>query len=401
MRKVYMLSTSLLLLSLCASACGSQQTKGNLNGHPLDGTWIGTGNAIGYDEDYTIESQTLTITEDGLISIDDSDQDTNDLSASINVESDDSFTIQLNEKSENLTMPAGWGMMESTDSINYELLSEQQLVLCYNDISYFFRKDNMAASTEISPLYNLGENNIWYSNDGQNNHGTTFAFELYDNYAELYAVSPNNSKALLTNFYYLSNDGDDFHFYTNIRKEKELPGALSSIPKGTGPVTLQLSCKDESLSVGYEDQTIHFYNNVIYGLETDSDSYRLCDKGFHFTFAEKNYRGYFKMNTEKNSLYLYIDDESDKEKPQTICGEIDIDESHHYWIWYFDKELSAQTASKDSELYRTFSSYNGIKVNYHLNKNRLFMKTGDDKYDIKLFDYLPPSEEIVEKENEK
>ncbi|MDO4975958.1 MAG: hypothetical protein Q4E53_01735 [Eubacteriales bacterium] len=398
MRKAYMFSAGLILLSLCTTACGKQEVKGDLKGQPLNGTWIGTGNAIGYDEDYNIETQTLTITEDGHISLDDADQDTDNLDGAIFVESDDSFSIQLSEKPEKLTLPAGWGEMKSEDTITYEQLSDQQMVLTYNDISYFFCKDTLLRSGDISPLYNLGENNIWYSNDGQSSPENTFTFELFDNYAELYSISPNNSKALITSFYYLSNKDDSFHFYTNIRKEKDLPGILSSIPKGKGEVTLQLHCEDETLSVGYNEKNITFYNNVIYGLETDSDSYRLCDKGFHFNFEEKEYRGHFKMNTDKNSLYLYIDDMKDADKLQTICGEVDIDEKHKNWIWYFDKDLSGKTTEKDSDLYRTFSAYNGIKVKYNLKDNQLFMKTGDDSYNTKLFDYVPSSEESTEKE---
>ncbi len=388
MRKLHFLTVACCVSTLLLTGCTTSKQAGNLNGHPLDGNWIGVGNAVGYDDDYSIENTSLTIGEDGRFSFDDFDQTTDDMSGALFVNSDDEIRMECYDNPSNLTLPFGWENLEKNDKINYRLLSDEQLVLTYDNISYCFHLDNNKYEVTDSALYSLGENNVWYSNDGSSSSKNTYEFDLYDRYAELYSISPSKNKALVTNFHYIKNEGNYFTFFTNINKEKVLPDILSSLPNDQSIVTLKLECRDDSLAMTYKNQSLVFHNNVIYGLKTDGDSYRLCDSYFTIIDQLDEFFCHFAMNKEKNALYLYISDCIDgQEGENMVCGELVIDEKKGEWIWYLDKESSMETAPKDSAVYQKLSKISNTKIQYELDGFILRLNIGDKKYDLPLYDY--------------
>ncbi len=393
MRKLHFLTVTCCMAGLLLTGCSASKEKGNLNGQPLEGSWVGVGNAVGYDDDYSIENTILTISEDGTFSFDDFDQDTEDMKGAFFVNSNDEIRMKCYENPSDLTVPFGWNQLKQNDQIQYTLLSDNQLALTYNNISYCFHRDSDKYEAAESALYSLGENNVWYSNDGSNSTKTTYEFDLYDRYAELFSISPSKNKALVTSFHYIKNEGDSFTFYTNINKDKVLPDILSSLPDKLSTVTLKLDCRDDSLAMTYQDHSLVFHNNVIYGLKTNGDSYRLCDTYFTIIDQMDEFFCHFAMNKEKDTLYLYVSDSIDgREAGNMVCGELAIDEKNKEWIWYLDKENSLKTAPKESNIYQKLSKLNNTKVHYEIDGFILRLVINDKKYDLPLNDY-PYTEE--------
>ena len=89
-------------------------------------------------------------------------------------------------------LPSGWDGIGSGSTLSYDMPTKNKLVLTYDNVSYLFEKQNDSSkqtskNSSASPLLNLAENDVWYSNDGSNEDTTTYELSLYDNYMELYS----------------------------------------------------------------------------------------------------------------------------------------------------------------------------------------------------------------------
>ena len=129
----------------------------------------------------------------------------------------------------------------------------------------------------MSPLLDIAETDIWYTSPDDVTSDFVYELALYDKYAELYSVSPNGDEpgTFITNFLYCGNEGEDFSFYTLRDDSMELPDIFTDLPEGISEIDLRLSVSNESLTMDYEGNTLSFYNNVIYGLNTSSTAYYL------------------------------------------------------------------------------------------------------------------------------
>ena len=308
-------------------------------------------------------------------------------SGTFTIDSDSKITVQSDDN-ETGSLPKGWEATQESSELSYLLPDSDHLILTMNEISYVFEKsegnDAEATDTEttVSPLLDLAENDVWYSNNGETTEETTYELALYDKYAELYSVdSVSGNSAFITNFIYLSNEGDSFSFYTSRKKDRQFPAFLQELPEGISKIDLKLTASDESLIMDYNGQTMTFYNNVIYGLNSGSTAYSINDTHFYWSFDSVNHYCYFATEPDTDSMYLYISDsEADSDSANTIRGQITIDEAKQTIQFDFDKKASKLTADTDSALFKTFrkldkSSDGKLIIPFKLNETKLNLKT--------------------------
>ena len=233
---------------------------------------------------------------------------------------------------------------------------------------------------------------MWYSNDGSNEDKTTYELSLYDNYMELYSIDPKaateGEATFLTNFFYLSSRDNEFTFYTYKEASMKLPDFLKDLPDGFSKSTITMKAEDDSITLSYNGKSLSFYNNVIYGLKSDSDSYRLCDTCFNWKFDSSNHFSYFTMNPDTNTLYLYVTDGAeDADEPKYVAGEVHINEKKHTITYHFDKDLSEESIGTDSNLYKIFEKMDKTKLSYTLKDKQLTLKLDKTTYKLTLDEY--------------
>lgn len=381
MKKNTFLLTGMILIALLITGCNFKNkfSSSDTDVSSIAGTWNGCGNALGKTDHFRGDYLSLSIDSDGSFTLSDIEQGATIIHGTFTKASDSKITIQYDEYMADC-LPKGWKLDEENPVLAYELPDSEHLVLTMNQISYVF--ETAEPETSVSPLLDLAENDVWYSNNGELTEETTYELALYDKYAELYSVDPASKKsAFLTNFIYLSNDGDTFSFYTSRNKDTKLPEFLQSLPEGISQVNLKLTASDESLIMEYNGQTMTFYNNVIYGLHTGSTAYSLKDSYFYWSFDSVNHYCYFDTDSDTDSLYLYISDgDGTSDSGNTICGQITIDEAKQTLQFDFDKKASKQTADTDSTLFKTFrkldkASDGKLVIPFVLKETKLKLKT--------------------------
>ena len=396
MKKNFLLLFTLLLLALIGTGCGNK-VSGSLgkDGAKLVGTWNGVGNALGKDDSYSCDYLSFSIDKDGTFSLKDIAQNKTCLSGSISAKSN---KLTLDTDNEIATeLPSGWDGLGSGSTISYEILTEDKLTLTYDNVTYLFEKQKDATkqgakNSTASPLLNLAENDVWYSNDGSNEDKTTYELSLYDNYMELYSIdsraATEGEATFLTNFFYLSSRNNEFTFYTYKEANMKLPDFLKGLPDGFSKSTITMKVEDDSITLSYNGKSLSFYNNVIYGLKTDSDSYRLCDTCFNWKFDSSEHFSYFTMNADTNTLYLYVTDGAeDAAEPKYVAGEVSINEKKHIITYHFDKAASEESIGADSDLYKKFEKMDNTKLSYTLKDKQLTLKLGKTTYKLTLDEY--------------
>lgn len=396
MKKNFLLLFTFLLLALVGTGCGNK-VSGNLgkDGAALVGTWNGVGNALGRDDSYSCDYLSFSIEKDGTFSLKDIAQNKTCLSGNLSAKS---AKLTLDTESDATTeLPSGWDGLGSGSTLSYEMPAEDKLVLTYDNISYFFEKQKDSSkqsskNTTASPLLNLAENDVWYSNDGSNADKTTYELSLFDNYMELYSIdskaATEGEATFLTNFFYLSSRDNTFTFYTYRDSNMKLPDFLKDLPDGFSKVSIVMKTEDDSIALSYNGKTLSFYNNVIYGLKTDSDSYSLCDTCFNWKFDSADHFSYFTMNPDTNSLYLYVTNGTeDAEDPKYAAGEVRINEKKGTITYHFDKELSEQSIGSGSDLYKKFEKLDKTTLSYTLKEKQLTLKLGKSTYNLTLDEY--------------
>lgn len=396
MKKNFLLLFTLLLLVLIGTGCGNK-VSGSLgkDGTKLVGTWNGVGNALGRDDSYSCDYLSFSIDKEGTFMLKDIAQNKTCLSGSISAKSD---KLTLDTGDETATeLPSGWDGLGSGSTLSYEILTEDKLTLTYDNVTYLFEKqiDNTKQGSKnhsTSLLLNLAENDVWYSNDGSSEDKTTYELSLYDNYIELYSIdskaATEGEATFLTNFFYLSSRDNKFTFYTYKEGTMKLPDFLKDLPDGFSKSTITMKVKDDSITLFYNGKSLSFYNNVIYGLKTDSDSYRLCDTCFNWKFDSADHFSYFTMNPDTNTLYLYVtNEEEDAANPQYVAGEVNINEKKNTITYHFDKDVSEESIDTDNDLYKKFEKMDNTKLSYTLKDKQLTLKLGKTTYKLTLDEY--------------
>ena len=396
MKKNFLLLFTLLLLVLIGTGCGNK-VSGSLgkDGTKLVGTWNGVGNALGKDDSYSCDYLSFSIDKEGTFMLKDIAQNKTCLSGSISAKSD---KLTLDTGDETATeLPSGWDGLGSGSTLSYEILTEDKLTLTYDNVTYLFEKqiDNTKQGSKnhsTSLLLNLAENDVWYSNDGSSEDKTTYELSLYDNYMELYSIdskaATEGEATFLTNFFYLSSRDNKFTFYTYKEGTMKLPDFLKDLPDGFSKSTITMKVKDDSITLFYNGKSLSFYNNVIYGLKTDSDSYRLCDTCFNWKFDSTDHFSYFTMNPDTNTLYLYVtNEEEDAANPQYVAGEVNINEKKNTITYHFDKDVSEESIGTDNDLYKKFEKMDNTKLSYTLKDKQLTLKLGKTTYKLTLDEY--------------
>lgn len=402
-KSTYQISGILLAVSIVTAGCGPfhRQPSGAADTSELKGVWSGYGNALGKDKSYRCEYLNLIFDDKGNFSLDDIEQGTTNLSGTFSMKKNSSIRIQTKTDGET-ELPAGWEDLKNGESLTWQMPKEGRLILTYNDISYFFKKqgsDTAEASSDTSDLslLDLAETDIWYSNNGGVTSDATYELALYDNYAELYCISAKDQDktGLLTNFLYLSREKDIYHFCTLKDNDKAFPEFFNQFPEGMSEADIRLTAADDTLTMESGGQKMVFYNNVIYGLETASDVHSLTGTGFYWRFDNGEHFCYFTKNPRTDSLYLYVTDgKKGDTKANVICGEIAVDESRRIITFTFDKTASKKTSKTSSALYRYFKKLcetdGYAKLSYRLEDSVLTLTLDEGKgnnWKLPLEDY--------------
>lgn len=385
---------------LALSVLAGCDKKTSVDSSNLAGVWNGCGNALGKDNRYRAENLSLTIGNDGSFLLSDMEQSSSMLSGTLSFSGKNGLLLTQDENS-GAKAPKGWEDFSSGKPLIYEMPDNNHLILTCNSVSYYFEQEEIIsaqmAEGSVSPLLDIAETDIWYTDSSPTEDGIIYELALYDRYAELYAIPAGYAKkgTFLTNLLYYSNEGDSFTFYTCREPDSQLPDIFSGLPEGISQITMRLSAYDETLTAEYEGQSLSFHNNVVYGMETSSTAYYLNDTCFYWSFDNVNHFCHFATEPASGSLYLYISDGSEgQENANVICGKITVDEGGGALIFTFDKKASKQTADKNSALFRSFKLLEKgggeIRIPFSLKESRLKFKTKKlfgKNYTFDLVDY--------------
>ena len=373
MKKNFLLLFTLLLLALVGTGCGDK-VSGSLgkDGAELVGTWNGVGNALGRDDSYSCDYLSFSIDKEGTFTLKDIAQNKTCLSGSLSAKSE-KFSLDTREET-TAELPSGWDGLGSGSTLSYDMPTKNKLVLTYDNVSYLFEKQNDS------------------SKQTSKNSSATYELSFYDNYMELYSIDPKaateGEATFLTNFFYLSSRDNEFTFYTYKEASMKLPDFLKDLPDGFSKSTITMKAEDDSITLSYNGKSLSFYNNVIYGLKSDSDSYRLCDTCFNWKFDSSDHFSYFTMNPDTNTLYLYVTDGAeDADEPKYVAGEVHINEKKHTITYHFDKDLSEESIGTDSNLYKIFEKMDKTKLSYTLKDKQLTLKLDKTTYKLTLDEY--------------
>lgn len=405
MKKIALLIFS-AIAAFCLCACGARHTPAITESSELAGVWYGCGNALGKGSDYRADNLCLSINSDGSFILSDPEQGTDLLQGTASIGSKNTITITADSFSE-AHYPHGWEALEQEGSLSYQAPDTEHLLLTCDDISYFFEKEDAATDrltgTSVSPLLDIAETDIWYSSPDEANGGRTYELALYDSCAELSVLRPGGEKPaeLITNFLYYENEGSDFTFYTWRDDSMDLPEIFGSLPEGISQVQMTLSAQDETLTMEYDGKVLPFYNNVIYGLDTSSAAYYLNNTCFNWDFDGTQHFCWFATDAGTGDLCLFLSD-GKKEDPaaNTICGQINVEESGRAILFHFDRSRSKLTADRDSALFKRFKALDqendhALRIPFTLTASKLKLKTKKyfgRNYTFKLRAYTAPAE---------
>lgn len=369
----------------CLTGCGGRKPA-ITDTSELSGTWYGCGNALGKDSSFRADNLCLSIDSQGGLILSDIEQNSDLFHGTVSIDSGSRISITADTAFDN-RLPEGWEDFSGTKDFAYRAPDTEHLLLTCEDTSYYFEKENASiqeqSDTSMSPLLDIAETDIWYTSPDDVTSDFVYELALYDKYAELYSVSPDGDElgTFITNFLYCGNKGEDFSFYTLRDDSMELPDIFTDLPEGISEIDLRLSVSNESLTMDYEGNTLSFYNNVIYGLNTSSTAYYLNNTCFHWRFDQTDHFCYFATDEGSGSLYLYISDGKEgATDANTICGRITVDEAGQNIIFTFDRKKSRVTADKNSRLFQSFRTLDGengnaLQIPYTLNGSELKLKT--------------------------
>ena len=400
MKKQLYLSCLTAAAIFCLTGCGGRKPA-ITDTSELAGTWYGCGNALGQDSDFRADNLCLSIDSQGSLTLSDMEQSSDLFCGTISIDSDSTISITEDAFRDN-RLPAGWDSFDGEGELSYRAPDTSHLLLTYEDTSYYFEKEDTSveekADTSVSPLLDIAETDIWYSSPENAEDDSVYELALYDKYAELYAIQPDNSEpgVFITNLLYCGNEGGEFSFYTFRDDAMELPEIFDSLPDGISEITVRLSASpdSESLTMEYDGKSLSFYNNVIYGLNTSSTAYYLNNTSFRWNFDGSSHFCRFFTDQGTGRLCLSIADAKEEaEADNTICLEVTVDEADKSLLLYFDRSRSKTTADRDSALFQYFKTMekehgNPLRIPFTFKDNRLRLKARkyfgkNDTFDLK------------------
>lgn len=389
MKKLFYLSCCILTTVFFLIGCGNKKPA-ITDSSELAGTWYGCGNALGKDSSFRADNLCLSIDSQGSFILSDIEQNADLFCGTFSIDSGSKLSITEDTLSEH-RFPAGWEDFDGKDDFSYRAPDTNHLLLTYNNISYYFEKEDSSiekkADTSVSPLLDIAETDIWYSSPESEDSTFVYELALYDKYAELYSIDPegNVPGTFITNLLYYGNEGDDFSFYIYRDDSMDMPDIFDSLPEGISEITIRLSSSDEALTMEFDGNSFSFYNNVIYGMNTSSTAYFLNNTCFSWEFDETSHFCYFSTDEDTGSLYLFISDKKDKaSNANVICLKTTIDEAGKCILFDFDRAKSRQTADKESALFQYFKTLE----NEHGNPLRIPFKLNDTKLKLKAKEYF-------------
>lgn len=389
MKKLLYLSCCIVTTVLFLIGCGSKKPA-ITDSSELAGIWYGCGNALGKDSSFRADNLCLSIDSQGSFILSDIEQNADLFCGTCSIDSDSRLSLTEDTLSDH-RFPAGWEDFNGKDSFSYRAPDTSHLLLTYNDISYYFEKEDTSmekkADTSVSPLLDIAETDIWYSSP--ENTDSTFVYELalYDKYAEIYSIDPegNIPGTFITNLLCYGNTEDQFSFYIYRDDTMDMPDIFASLPEGISEITVRLSSSDETLNMEFDGNSLSFYNNVIYDMNTSSTAYFLNNTSFSWKFDNASHSCYFSTEEATGALYLYISDqEGEASDANVICLKTTIDEAGKCILFDFDRKKSRQTADKSSALFQFFKALE----NEHGNPLRIPFKLNDTKLKLKAKEYF-------------
>lgn len=397
MKKAIYFSCALLLCSLATAGCGSHSNPESSTASTveysedfLSGTWNGAGYAIGQDENYNADYLQLTFSDDNSYELRDQGTDTQIMSGDFTLNKDNSLSITNQAATDSPLL--GWDDMEEKAKLSYTILNDTTIALSYDDICYVFEKDGQdeqdGQGGDSFSLLDQSVGDIWYSNDGIPSSEETYELNISDHFFQLYSLTDNQEPKLLTSFIYQNHQDDAYTFYTYKDPQDDFSSIFKYLPDGFSSVNLTMTFNDNSLVLEYDGQKLSFSSDVIYGLETGSDAYALCDTSFQWAFDSENHFCYFTMNPGTDTLYLYMTNTaSAEEATATVCGEIDIDQQKQVITYHFDEEESQSSSDSSEAIYKKCKELDGQKLNYTIQDKTLQLTIDGDSYSFPLEDY--------------
>lgn len=132
---------------------------------------------LGRDDSYSCDYLSFSIDKEGTFTLKDIAQNKTCLSGSLSAKSE-KFSLDTGEET-TAELPSGWDGLGSGSTLSYDMPTKISWYLLM--IATFFEKQNDSSkqtskkNSSASPLLNLAENDVWYSNDGSNEDTTTYA----------------------------------------------------------------------------------------------------------------------------------------------------------------------------------------------------------------------------------
>lgn len=350
----------------------------------LIGTWNGSGYAIAQGENYDASFLSFTVEDDLSYTIKDTSSNETLIKGSVTQKENQNPILTIKDiQADNI---AGWTTITVKNNIKCQMLNKDMVALTYDDICYIF--ENSDSSLSDYSLLDYTVSDLWYSNDGSQKDDFTYELSFNDKSFQLYEIKGKSTSNMMTSFIYQKNDGDSYTFYTFRAKDQEFPPFFSSIPEGFSSVTFTMSVKDNEMVLTTQDGSATFYSNLIYGLETGSDSYTLCDTSFIWAFDDEKHFCYFTMNPDTDTLYLYMcDAETTDQATSTVCGEVKLDQENKIMTYHFDQDASDETSAQDDAIYQKCKDLDGQEMKYEINDKVLSLTIDGKDYNFNLSDY--------------
>lgn len=391
MNKAIYFSGSLLLCSVMVTGCGSHEapesstsTSAKYSADFLAGSWNGAGYAIGQDENFNADYLKLTFSDKNSYELKDQSEDSQIMSGDYSLNSEHILSITNEAATDSL--PLGWDSIEEKADLSCTVLNDTTIALSYDDICYIFEKDGQ--DSEDFSLLDQSVGDIWYNNDGGKDARETYQLSIFDHYFQLYSLSEKGEPKLLTSFIYQSHDDDRYTFYTYKNPDDKFSSIFKEIPDGFSSVLMGMNFNDNSLELEYNNKKLSFSSDVIYGLETGSDSYTLCDTSFQWAFDSESHLCYFTMNPDTDTLYLYMTNAaSGEEITSTVCGEIEINQKQHTITYHFDENESQKEAAPSDAIYKKCKAMDGKVMDYTIEDKTLHLTIDKKSFTFPLEDY--------------
>lgn len=253
------------------------------------GNWSSASYALGKEQ--STMGFDMLISEDGSIEMEDRSSGNPAIIGKITEVTDS--TIQL--ECDSLDFAPPWSGMKPTDELEYHFYNENQMRLTYKDTSIVYYRSGSAFTFNklFSNNWKNDKNRDWLTSDGTTGK-VTYKLKTYVDALLLYRVE-RGKETLLNSFTCLNTTSKNSTTKT-IKTITELADA-SKLPKNWRTMkegrhfqnfTLQYDSAKHALKVTYNKQTYTFYSNLIYGMNKNSDAYKIYKSSWRCKTGGRN-----------------------------------------------------------------------------------------------------------------